>query len=176
MKAFFEKLEQHLLGRSTKIENAIFPYKTAQLEANVKANRTRSTKSTYQKEWSFASNYLIFWKFCFSTRKLIWCTNCPNIHIETFNTCFVSGCFFLVSIIKYKNRIRNCVYNHNLLIFFYFYWFYADVKGTTFLFLLFLLLQQDVFRKVVKMMKVFDCVIFLWLGFSGSIFMSSRFL
>ena len=33
----------------TKIENAIFPYKTALSEANFKANRMRSIKRTYHK-------------------------------------------------------------------------------------------------------------------------------
>ena len=45
---------------------------------NVKTNRIGSTKSTYLKERSFASNFF-FWKFCFSLRtfykELIWCTN-----------------------------------------------------------------------------------------------------
>lgn len=72
-----------------------------------------------------------------------------------------------MSILKYINRIRDCFYHHNFLIFFYFYWFCADAKKNTFLYLL---IQQNVFR------KVFGRVTFLWLGFSCSIFMSSRFL
>ena len=60
-KTFFKKLEYRSLVESTKIENTSFPYKTAIPEANVKTNKMMSTKLTYHKEWSFASNYLIFW-------------------------------------------------------------------------------------------------------------------
>ena len=41
---FFKKLEYGFLVESTKIENALFPYKTAIPEANVKTNRTMATK------------------------------------------------------------------------------------------------------------------------------------
>ena len=44
------------LVESTKIEKATFPYKTTLSEANVKTKRIESTKWTYHKEWSFASN------------------------------------------------------------------------------------------------------------------------
>ena len=87
-KTFFKKLEYHFLVETTKIENTSFPFKTALSEANVKTNRMATTKWTYHKEWSFASNYFIFWKFCFSLRtsykELICCTNNPNAHICTF--------------------------------------------------------------------------------------------
>ena len=56
MKTFFKKLEHGFLVESTKIEDALFPYKTAPWEANVKTNRMVTTKWTYQKERSFASN------------------------------------------------------------------------------------------------------------------------
>ena len=39
MKTFFKQLENCFLAESTKIENALFWYKTAILEANVKTNR-----------------------------------------------------------------------------------------------------------------------------------------
>ena len=96
---------------------------------------------------------------------MIWCTNYPNVHIRTFYKSwnFVWGCFFNVNILKYINRIRDCFYHHNFLIFFYFHWFCADVRKPT---VLYWLIWQNVFRKVVKMMIVFGCVIFLWLGFS----------
>ena len=45
-----KKLEYHFLGESTKIENALFPNKTAISEANVKTNSIVSTKWTYHKE------------------------------------------------------------------------------------------------------------------------------
>ena len=61
-KTFMKKLEYRLLVEATKIQNTSFPFKTALSEANVKTNMLRptTTKWTYHKEWSFASNYLIF--------------------------------------------------------------------------------------------------------------------
>ena len=44
----------------TKIENTLFSFKTTQSEANVETNRMVTTKWTYHKECSFASNYFIF--------------------------------------------------------------------------------------------------------------------
>ena len=55
-----EKLIYRFLVETTKIENTSFSFKTALSEANVKTNRMATTKWTYHKEWSFASNYLIF--------------------------------------------------------------------------------------------------------------------
>ena len=49
---------------TTKIENTSFPFKSALSEANVKTNRMATAKSTYHKEWSFASNYFIFFGKC----------------------------------------------------------------------------------------------------------------
>ena len=71
-KTFFKKLEYRFLVESTKIENASFPYKTAILEANVKTNKTVTTKWTSQKERSFASNYLIFLKILFQFKNLLY--------------------------------------------------------------------------------------------------------
>ena len=64
-KTFFKTLEYHFLVESTKIENALFPYKTVTSEVNDKTNRMVSTKLTYHKERSFASNYSIFLKIFF---------------------------------------------------------------------------------------------------------------
>ena len=66
MQTLFKKLEYHFLVESTKIDNITFPYKTALSEANIKTNRTRSTKLTHHKGQSFASNHFPFFKFCFS--------------------------------------------------------------------------------------------------------------
>ena len=60
IKTFFQKLEYRLLVETTKIESTSFPFKTALSEANVKTNRMATTKRTYHKEWSLASNYFIF--------------------------------------------------------------------------------------------------------------------
>ena len=70
MKTFFNKLEYSFSVESTKIENASFLYKTAISEANVETNRMVTTKLTYHKERSFASNYLIFLKILFQFKKL----------------------------------------------------------------------------------------------------------
>ena len=59
-KAFLKKLEYRFLVETTKIQNTLFPFKTALSEANVKTNRMATIEWTYHKEWSFASNYLIF--------------------------------------------------------------------------------------------------------------------
>ena len=61
-KNLFEKLEYHFSVERNKIQSASFPYKTAISGANVKANRTVTTKWTYHKERSFASNYFIILK------------------------------------------------------------------------------------------------------------------
>ena len=65
-KTFFKILEYRLLVESTKVKNASFPNETAISEANFKTNRIKNPKWTYHKEPSFASNYFIFWKYCFS--------------------------------------------------------------------------------------------------------------
>ena len=57
MKIFFKKLEYCFLVETTDIENTSFLFKTALSETNVKKNRMATTKWTYHKEWSFASNY-----------------------------------------------------------------------------------------------------------------------
>ena len=54
MQTLFKKPEYLFLVESTKIDSITFPYKTALLEASVKANRMWSTKLTYHKERSFA--------------------------------------------------------------------------------------------------------------------------
>ena len=40
-------------------------YKTTTLESNVKTNKIVSTKWTFHKDWSFASNYFIFSEILF---------------------------------------------------------------------------------------------------------------
>ena len=68
----FTKLECHFLAECTKIENAAFPCKTALSEANIKTNRLGSTKWTYHKERSFASNDFIFSKILFHFKSLVY--------------------------------------------------------------------------------------------------------
>ena len=52
METFFKKLE-YFLVESTKIENSKFPYKTAQTEANVKANRIGEYKMNLSQRTEF---------------------------------------------------------------------------------------------------------------------------
>ena len=61
---FFVKLKTKTL------ENATFLFKTALLEANVKTNKRGSTKWTFHKEQSFASNYF-YLKILFHSSNLI---------------------------------------------------------------------------------------------------------
>ena len=103
-KTFFKKLEYRYLVDSTKIENASFSHKTVVSEAKVKANRMVSTKWTYRKERSFASDCFFFWKFCSSLitsyADLIWCASDPNIRAFCKRWSFIWRCFFSVSIIN----------------------------------------------------------------------------
>ena len=69
MQTLFKQLEHRFLVESAEIENATFPYKTALSEANVKTNRMESSKWTYRKERSFASNYFVFSKNLFQFKK-----------------------------------------------------------------------------------------------------------
>ena len=64
---FLKRLEYHFLVESNKIENTSFPY----TEANIKTNKMVTTKLSYQKEQSFASNYFIFLKILFQFKKLL---------------------------------------------------------------------------------------------------------
>ena len=70
-KTFFKKLEYHFLVETTKIENALFPYKTAISEGNFKTNRMVTTKRTYHEDWSFASTYFIVSKILFQFKSLL---------------------------------------------------------------------------------------------------------
>ena len=71
MKTFFKKLKYFFLVESIKIENTSFLYKTAEWEANVKANKMMSTKWTYYKERSFDRNCLIFLNILFQFKSLL---------------------------------------------------------------------------------------------------------
>ena len=81
MKPFYEKLKYRLLVERSKIKNASFLNKTAISENKVKTNRMVSTKCTYHKKRSFASNYFIFLKVLFFRtfyKELICCTKEQN--------------------------------------------------------------------------------------------------
>ena len=67
----FQKAGVIFLVESTKIENASFPHKTAISKANDKTNKILTTKWTYHKERSFASNYFIFSKILFQSKNLL---------------------------------------------------------------------------------------------------------
>ena len=81
-KTFLKKLEYCFLVESTKIEN-----KTTLSEPNVKTNKMVSTKWTYHRKRSFASNYFIFVKILFQFKNLLlrvdWgvpMTQTPSVH------------------------------------------------------------------------------------------------
>ena len=67
----FKNLEYRFLVESTKTENVPLSYKTVKSEANVETNRMVSTKWTYHKEQSFASNYFTFLKILFQLKNLL---------------------------------------------------------------------------------------------------------
>ena len=70
-KTFFKKLEYHFFVEGTKIENARLTYKTALSKSNTNTNAMRSTKWTYRKELSFASNYFVFLNILFQVKNLL---------------------------------------------------------------------------------------------------------
>ena len=72
METLIKKLEYRFLVESTKIDNTTFSYKSSLSEANVKTNRMGSTKWTYHKGWSFASNYFIFSKILLQFKNLVY--------------------------------------------------------------------------------------------------------
>ena len=67
----FQKTGVPFLAESSKIEKTSFSYKTTMSEASVKTSRMGSTKWTYRKERSFASNYFIFLKVLFQLKSLL---------------------------------------------------------------------------------------------------------
>ena len=102
----FKKVEYQFLVESTNIDNITFPYKTALSEANVKTNRMGSTKLTYHKEQSFASNHFPLSKILFQFRYLV-CRDdmmyqppkCPYAYFSKVLE-FSLACVFPVSILK----------------------------------------------------------------------------
>ena len=63
-KTFLKRQDYCFLVESIKIEIATFPYKITLSEHNVKTIELGVNRT----ERSFASNYFIFWKFCFSLK------------------------------------------------------------------------------------------------------------
>ena len=97
-KNLFQQTFIKLLVESTKIESALFAYKTTLSEANVKTNWMGSTKWTYYNEWSFAS--ILFFEILFQCKNFLRVDlmyNYPNVHIHTFRKHWSSiwGCFSL---------------------------------------------------------------------------------
>ena len=84
------------LVKSTKIENAPFPYKTAISEANVKTIECWVQNGPITKNGLLPVTTLFFWKFCFSLS-----TNYPNTHTFCKRWSFIWWCFFPVSILKF---------------------------------------------------------------------------
>ena len=59
MKTFFKKLQYQFLVETSKIENILFPFKTALSEVNRKTNRMATIKWAYHKQKSVGF-YLFF--------------------------------------------------------------------------------------------------------------------
>ena len=101
-----QKKQQKFLNSISQDWKRIISIQNCHIKANVKTNRTVSAKLTYHKDRSFASNYFLFWKYCFSLRTsykdMIWCTNNPNAHTRTFckRWSFIWRSCFPVSILK----------------------------------------------------------------------------
>ena len=64
-KTVFKNLEYGFLVETFKNNNTSLPFKTALSEGGVKTNSMATTKWSYHKEYSFASNYFIFFKNVF---------------------------------------------------------------------------------------------------------------
>ena len=82
----FKKLEYRFLVESTKIDSI-----SALSEANVKTNKWRVQNWPITKNRVLPVTTFFFQKFCFSLGtsyvELIWCTNHPNVHNNTFRRC-----------------------------------------------------------------------------------------
>ena len=107
-KTFFEKLEYCFLVETTKIENTL-PFKTAlsNTKANVKTNCMVNAKRTYHKDWSFASNYFLFFGKFVPVLEPLKPLDVPYqlpkyVHIRVFcqHWSLILRCFFPVSILN----------------------------------------------------------------------------
>ena len=109
-KTFFKKMEYCFLVEATKIENSSFPFKTALSEVSVKTNKMVTTKWTYHKEWSFASNCLFFLENFFQFWNFLERVNLmyqrPKCHIFHKRWSLILECFFPVSILIQLVLIR----------------------------------------------------------------------
>ena len=117
-KTFFKKLENHFLVENTEIKNTPFSFKTPLSAANVKTNRMATTKWTYHKEWSFASNCFIILENLFQFQHLLKRVNLndPSTHICIFRKhwSLTLASFFPVSILKYTQSI-SCSTRSNII-------------------------------------------------------------
>ena len=96
--------------RALRLKTHHFHTKLPYQKLYVKRNKTVTAKWTYHKEWSFASNYFIFGKLCFSLKtfckELICCNKNPIAHICTFckGWSFIWRCSFPVCILKILDK------------------------------------------------------------------------
>ena len=106
-KTFFKKLKYCFLLETTKIENALFSYKSAISEANVKTNRMVGRKWTYHKEKSFASYCFILLKILFQLKNLLQRVDFMYQRPKCLFILFVSaGYFFPASILNYSKTLK----------------------------------------------------------------------
>ena len=70
-KNLFKKTGAEFFSWKYQVWKRSIPYKTTLWKANIKTNRTGSTKWTYHEERNFASNYFIFLKILFQFESLL---------------------------------------------------------------------------------------------------------
>ena len=99
-------LEYRFSVKSTTMENATSPHKTASSKSIVKTNKTGSTKWSKNKERGFATNYFIFLKIYFWYKNLLKITDLmyqspkyPNSYFS-YKLEFYFTVVFPVSILK----------------------------------------------------------------------------
>ena len=125
-KTFFKKTRVPFFCSKTKIESAIFPYKTALPEKPMlRQIEWKVQHGPITKDGILPLTTLFFWKFCFrvrtSSKELIRYTSYPNAHIHTFCKRWSFICFFPVSIFK-----QTCIFQ--LQIFLSMYDLLVDTK------------------------------------------------
>ena len=112
-KTFFKKLEYRFLVENSKIENALFPYKTVIQRPMLRQIKWWLQNGPIKKKGVLPVNTLFFWKFCSSIRTsykgLTCCANDPNAHICTFykRWSFIWRCLNPVSILKWRFNLSH---------------------------------------------------------------------
>ena len=107
---FFKTLEYRFLVESTKIENALFPCKTANQKPMLRQIECWVQYGAVTKNRVFPVATLICFTLRTSSKELIWCINDPNVHIRTLckHWSFIWWYFFPLSILNEISIILVC--------------------------------------------------------------------